>query len=68
MIEKIKKNKFNIIVFIIYGLISLGLVFSHEQWRDEAQQWILVRDLSFFDLISQLKYEGHFLLWYFHFL
>ena len=61
----IKKNKFNIIVFIIYSGITLSLIYFHEIWRDEAQQWFIVKELSVIDIIKQMKYEGHFLLWYF---
>ena len=64
MIEKIKKNKFNIIVFIIYAVSSFLLLVFHESWRDEAQAWLIARDLNFFEIVQQLKYEGHFLLWY----
>lgn len=60
----IKANKNNLIVFSIYTIISFSLIFFHEAWRDEAQAWLLARELSFVELISQMKYEGHFLLWY----
>lgn len=59
-----KKNKINLLIIIIWAICSFVLIFFHEQWRDEAQQWLLVRDCSFLELFSQLKYEGHFLLWY----
>lgn len=60
----IKENKFNLCIIFAWAIISLVSIFFHEQWRDEAQSWLLVRDLNLFELFSQLKYEGHFLLWY----
>ncbi len=59
----IKKNK-ELIVFVIYLTISFVLLFFHKNWRDEAQTWLIARDCSLFELISIMKYEGHFLLWY----
>ena len=64
MRQKIKENLFNIIIMIIYACISFILILYHENWRDEAQAWMLARDLNIFELILQLKYEGHFILWF----
>ena len=58
----VEENKSHITIFLIYEVISFCLIFFHEAWRDEAQSWLLVRDLNFVELISQMKYEGHFLL------
>ncbi len=64
MKEFIKKNKFNIAIMCLYSLITLILIFFHENWRDEAQSWLIARDLSFIDIIKQMAYEGHPCLWY----
>ena len=64
MKEYIKKNKFNLITIIIYSIITLVLISYHENWRDEAQSWLIARDLNLIDLFKQLKYEGHPCLWY----
>lgn len=60
----ILKNKKELIIFSIYALCSLILVLFHENWRDEGQAWLIARDCNFFELLQQLKYEGHFILWY----
>jgi hypothetical protein len=44
-------------------LVIMGIGF-HEPWRDEAQAWLLVRDLSFTELFPALRGEGHPPLWY----
>lgn len=38
---------------------------NHEMWRDEIQAWLLARDsTSFFNLLANMKYEGHPALWH----
>jgi hypothetical protein len=44
-------------------LVIMGIGF-HEPWRDEAQAWLLVRDLNFGELFPALRGEGHPPLWY----
>ena len=47
--------------------MALAIVVSvfHEPWRDEAQAWLLARDLGPWQLVaSRLRYEGHTPLWY----
>lgn len=58
------KNKFNILIFILWLLISLFALLHHEIWRDEAQVWCLVRDLNFVDIYNATRVEGHPMLWY----
>ena len=62
--EFYKKNKFNILIGIIYSITTLVIVFFHENWRDEAQSWLIARELNLIDVIKQMKYEGHPCLWY----
>ena len=50
MKEWIKNNKKNII-FIIYSIFTFTLIFFHENWRDEAQAWLLARDCNILELI-----------------
>ena len=45
------------------GVILVGIM-HHEPWADEAQAWVLSRDLSYrYLLFHQLAYEGHPPLW-----
>ena len=64
MIKWLKEHK-KLIVFSLYACITFALLFFHENWRDEAQAWLLARDCSIPELINAMKYEGHFLIWYF---
>jgi len=60
----LKNNRKNIVIMLIYSIISFVILFFHESWKDEANAWLIARDLNFFELIAQMKYEGHFILWY----
>lgn len=52
------------ILFILYAFLTFLMVFFHEAWRDEAQGFLIVRDLSLPELFHQLHCEVHFPLWY----
>ena len=59
-----KDNKnlaINIIVTMLYALFTLIMVFHHEIWADEAQAWLIAKNLSIFDfsLFKHLVNEGH---------
>lgn len=63
--NKTKKTKvLEWIILLIFLLGTLIVMRYHELWRDEAQQWLLVKNLSFKDLILHLNVEGHPLIWY----
>ena len=51
-------------VFFIYLFFTLLLVFFHEPWEDELQAWCIARELSIPEIFHQMRYEGHFALWY----
>lgn len=59
----IKAHK-EFIVFLLYAGLTFSLLFFHENWRDEAQAWLIARDCTIPQLIDAMKYEGHFLVWY----
>ncbi len=61
----IKENKELVVCFLLYLVITFlfALIF-HENWEDEAQAWLIARDASLPELISQMKIEGHLLPWY----
>ena len=58
-------NLVNIVVFLLYAVVTLIMVFHHEIWRDEAQAWLVVRDLNIIEMAQHVRTEGHPLLWYF---
>lgn len=56
-------------MLLLYSYVVLLSVHFHEKWADEAQSWLLARDLDFRTLwFHELRYEGtpglwHTLLW-----
>ena len=56
-------------IFAIWLALVAVIVSRHEKWADEAQAWLLARDLPFFTLwLKELRYEGcpglwHSILW-----
>lgn len=53
-----------IIAFFGYLIFNGILLFHHEAWRDEANAWLVARELSFTQLFAEIKYQGHPCLWY----
>lgn len=51
-------------VFFLYLFATLALVFFHEPWEDELQVWCIAQELSIPEIFHQMRYEGHFALWY----
>ena len=64
MKEFIKKNKVNLVVMLCYSIITFIILLFHESGRDEAQAWLIARDLNIIDIFVQMKYEGHPVIWY----
>ncbi|MBC7765715.1 MAG: hypothetical protein H7Y41_04440 [Hyphomonadaceae bacterium] len=52
------------IILAVYVCISISALFMHEPWRDEAQAWLMARDMSIGELIANARYEGHPILWH----
>lgn len=63
-LQQSNKSIFQWITFLLWCVITLVLLFAHEPWRDELQSYLLTKELSLPALFEQMKYEGHFLLWY----
>jgi hypothetical protein len=52
-------------VLVAYVAMLCVFVPFHEPWEDEAQAWLLSRDLSLYSLLFKaLRREGHPALWY----
>jgi len=59
-----KKNIINCILFLFFISLTFIIAKNHELWRDEAQSWLLSRDLSLKGLFNELSIEGHPFMWY----
>lgn len=61
------KKRENIILTILltgYLVFNGILLAGHELWRDEANVWLIARDLSPIQLFREIRYQGHPCLWY----
>lgn len=63
---KIRKETIvKLIVLLIYLVINGIFLAGHEHWRDEANVWLVARDNNPFELIKEIRWQGHPCLWYF---
>lgn len=51
-------------ILAVYILLMIVLIFHHENWRDEAQAYLMVKQLNLSEVFQMLSYEGHPCLWY----
>lgn len=52
------------ILFVGWLLFNGILLILHEPWRDEANVWLMAKELSPIQLFREIKYQGHPCLWY----
>ena len=52
------------LVWLAYIVLVAFTTVHHEPWRDEAQAWLIARDLPLPDLFAQMAYEGSPALWH----
>ena len=62
--EKNSNNTILMGVFVGYLIFNGILLIRHELWRDEANVWLMARELSPLQLFREIKYQGHPCLWY----
>ena len=62
------KNKllnYNNIIIVLYLVIVLIAFYFHEPWFDEANAWLISRDLGLWGIIKQMSFEGHSCFYFF---
>lgn len=52
------------VLLIVYLVFNGILLIGHEMWRDEANVWLIARDMTPWQLLGEIKYQGHPCLWY----
>lgn len=52
------------VIFVAYVVFNGLLLIRHEQWRDEANVWLMAGELSPMQLFGEIRYQGHPCLWY----
>ena len=66
MVTRRVKRENIILIFVLaaYLIFNWIMLAGHELWRDEANVWLMARELSPIQLLGELKYQGHPCLWY----
>lgn len=66
-IRKLWRNEwsFAIALTLVYIAVNAVLLYWHEPWRDEAQAWLISRDLGFVGMIRQAGIDGNPVLWWY---
>ena len=61
-----KKRESIILTIFLVGYFAFNgiLLAGHEWWRDEANVWLMARELSPIQLFGEIRYQGHPCLWY----
>ena len=65
--EKVCRKKETIVLTILFAgyLLFNGILLAgHELWRDEANVWLVAREMSILQLFREIRYQGHPCLWY----
>ncbi len=52
------------VILAVYSALTLLGALNHELWLDEAQAWVILRDVPLAELPRVLNIEGHPPLWY----
>lgn len=66
-IQLISENKYTIIygiLFILYAKVSLKILLYHDSYCNEAQAWLISKNLNFWGIYKQMYWEGHPCLWH----
>ncbi len=53
-----------LLLLLLFVALNVYLLVNHINWRDEAQAWLLAKELSPLELFKQMKYEGHPCMWH----
>ena len=60
-----KEQTLSIVLALLYISLHVFIAIHHEAWRDEGQSWMLVKNSTVTELLSDLCVEGHPALWFF---
>ncbi len=58
------QNTLKYIFFFVYSVLISFVAYHHELWRDEADAWLVARDIDFYGLLIFSRNAGHPALWY----
>jgi hypothetical protein len=63
--KKSYEQHLNTLILLAYAAALILVMVHHEPWFDEAQSWLIARDATVWDLVSNIThYEGHPPIWH----
>ena len=62
--KKNNKNIVNYLIFLLFAIFTFYLITIHEPWRDEAQNFLMAKNMSIMELIKNASIEGHPIVWH----
>lgn len=60
-----KSRLLDSLIFVLYLGLSAFMMLHHEPWRDEAQTWLIARDVPWLGILKEAMYQRHPALWYY---
>ncbi|MFV0484724.1 MAG: hypothetical protein ACK5MU_00625 [Candidatus Saccharimonadales bacterium] len=63
MMGWLKKNRFAIVVTVLYFVVSIILILNHEPWTDEANPYLVAKHMNFSNFFEIISGEPHPILW-----
>lgn len=63
MLGWLKRNRFAIIITVLYLIASIMLVICHEPWTDEANPYLVAKHIGFSNFFEIIRGEPHPILW-----
>ena len=58
-------KRVNSIIFLLYVLFGLVLLYFHEPWIDEANTWLIAKNLNFREILEEVRFDGNPCFYYF---
>ena len=59
------EKKINFVIFLLYVLFGLFLLYFHEPWIDEANTWLIAKNLNFREIFEEVRFDGNPCFYYF---
>jgi len=56
--------RFAIVVLVLYAATTLFVALHHEPWRDEAESWLVAKDVPLSELFQWTRHDGTPALWH----
>ncbi|MBR2525205.1 hypothetical protein IKE67_01940 [bacterium] len=59
-----KVNKTACACLVVFAIITINRIIHHIPFGDEAHAWTLAEQLNYWDMVNEVKNEGHLFIWH----